>query len=66
MDTNSAPEVAVNGRFDKGASGKAKSALPEDVCERDLDSLDQARFPSFPSSIIDPEKRFPLFGIARS
>jgi hypothetical protein len=31
MDTNGAPEVAVNRRFVKGASGKAKSALPEDV-----------------------------------
>jgi hypothetical protein len=31
MDTNGAPEVAVNRRFVKGASGKAKSALPKDA-----------------------------------
>jgi hypothetical protein len=39
MGTNNAPEVAVNRRFVKGASGKAKSALPEDVREPDPDSL---------------------------
>jgi hypothetical protein len=55
MDKNSAPKVAVNGQFVKGASGNAKSALPEDVWEPDRDSLDQSRFLSFPSSIIVPE-----------